>query len=253
MVQSVRHRTRTPNIAKPIPPHWLRAVTLKVTKTPHQDPFRGPISIEKYHMKRNQPRKMDPGIEDNPFEKILAKEFMERIERSRLIAICHRYPTDEQTRFSMKITLKKSKMEYLQHNNKIVTYAFKGTKYEAASCLYVADTCTVVSDEPAVGKLLKMEKKIPGLIVLAALVDGCLMSTAELKRYAQLPPLEVLQGQLVGILGAPAQRLSHNVQYHQMELSSALGRYVSDQNKPEEGVAAETATEAAAGPEMTQE
>lgn len=236
MVQSVRYRK--PNIIKPAPPHWLRAITLKVTKSPHLDPLRGPGSIEKFHKKKYQPHKPEPGIEGNPFERILAREFLEQIERARLIAICQRFQVDEATRFAMKVTLKKNKMEYLHHNNRIVNYALKGTKYEAASCLYVADTCTIVSDEPAVGKLLKVEKRIPGLIVLGALVDGRLMSTAQLKSYAKLPSLEVLQGQLVGILNSPAQRLAHNIQYHQMDLSSALGRYISDQTKPEESTAA---------------
>jgi len=161
MVQSVRHRTRAPNLRNPIPPHWLRAITLKVTKPPKLDPFRGPSTIEKYHKKKYQKWEREPGIEGNPFEKILAKEFLDRIERARLIAVCHRYPTDEHTRFGMKVTLKKSKMEYLHHNNRIVKYALMGTIYEAASCLYVADTCTIVSDEPSVGKLLKVEKKTP--------------------------------------------------------------------------------------------
>jgi len=76
------------------------------------------------------------------------------------------------------------------------------------------------------------------------------MSTAEMKRYAQLPSLEVLQGQLVGILGSPAQRLAHNIQYHQMELSSALGRYISDKSTPEEVT---SAAEAAESSENTQE
>ena len=65
-------------------------------------------------------------------------------------------------------------------------------------------------------QLLKLEKKIPGLVLLGGIVEERFMSVQDLKHYASLPSLHTLQGQLVSILSTPAQHLSQNLSANQV-------------------------------------
>ncbi|XP_047496082.1 39S ribosomal protein L10, mitochondrial-like [Penaeus chinensis] len=226
LVQTLRFRTRKPNLRKPAIPHWDRALVLKVT-----EPFY-PAKSSQEHPANNCNKKRSALQNDdkkvNPFEQILAQEFLEKIRNAKVVAIFHRNPMSAEDIFTMRLQLHKIKLEYLHYNNSIARLAFSGSEFDALLKLYESDTLTVVG-EASVAKLLKLEKKLVGLVLLAGVVEGRLMSVADMKRYAALPSLDGARGQLLSILSAPAQKLSQNMTSHQRELSSALGRYISDQ------------------------
>jgi large subunit ribosomal protein L10 len=46
----------------------------------------------------------------------------------------------------------------------------------------------------------------PGLRIKAGVIEGSLFSEAQMVRLADLPPLPVVQAQLLGVLNAPARR-----------------------------------------------
>ncbi|EJU03579.1 hypothetical protein DACRYDRAFT_64527 [Dacryopinax primogenitus] len=78
----------------------------------------------------------------------------------------------------------------------------------------VAALAYPVLDPPALAKLLRVldravpksseEKRKPRLQILAALVEGQVMSEPVLRETAKLPTLETLRAQIVGLLSAPA-------------------------------------------------
>lgn len=224
-VTAVRTRTRAPNLRRPAIPHWSRAVVLKLTKPIYKDPNEG-IHPRELCIKREKALQQQ-AKEVNPFEQILADEFLEKIENAKLVAVFHQLPMAESELFAARIQLNKINLQYLKHNNTIMRLAFAGTKYDALLKLYESTTCTFIGDDPAVAKLLKLEKKISGLVLVGGIVEGRFMCVQDLKDYAALPSLQTLQGQLVSILSTPAQHLSQNLTANQMELSSALSRHAA--------------------------
>lgn len=231
IIQIIRTGSRKPNIRKPAIPHWRRAVVLKLTEPIHVNPKKALHPVETCIKKEKFLLKQQKEI--NPFEQIIAKEFFEKIENAKLVAVFHQLPMSSADLYEARLQLNKINLEYLQLNNNIVKLAFTGTKYEAFLKLYESTTVTFVGDQPAVAKLLKLEKKIPGLFLIGGIVENRFMSIHDLKRYAELPSLQSLQGQLVGTLSYPIQSLSRSLAYHQMELSSSLSRYITDQTLPE--------------------
>lgn len=232
LLQTVRHRTRIPNLRRPAIPHWRRAVILELTKPQYEDPLKD-VPTSELCEKRQRFLKKDI-VEVNQFEQILAKELLAKVEESNVIIVFHRNPMSEPELFANRIQLSKIGLYYHHCNNKIVKLAYTGTKYEALLHLYHSRTATFLGTEVKIPRLLRMMKKIRGLVLMAGVVEGRLMSVTDLQRYAALPPLPALHGQLVGILNSPLQQLSQNLTYHQTELSGALGRYISDQTKTPE-------------------
>lgn len=69
---------------------------------------------------------------------------------------------------------------------------------------------------------MKLAAELPKLEIKAAVLDGRLLAAAEVKALAELPPHEVVLGQLLGLLQAPAARLLRTLN----EPSASLARLV---------------------------
>lgn len=66
-----------------------------------------------------------------------------------------------------------------------------------------------VDDIPAVAKaLVDIAKEGETLQIKAAIVDGTIYGGAKVRRLAELPPLDVVRGQLMGVLQAPGRRVA---------------------------------------------
>lgn len=225
LVQTFRHRSRKPNLRRPAIPHWQRAVVLKVTEPMYEDSMKDIHPAEICKQKEDKQKNIK---QVNPFEQILARELLENVEKSKMVAIFHRNPMSSADLFAVRVQLSKIGMFYQHHNNSVAKLAFTGTKYEALLQLYQSHAATFTSDELRVAKLLKLQKKMSGVVLLAGVVEGRLMSVSDLQRYAALPSLSMLQSQLVGILNAPLQQFTQSLSHHQTELSVSLNSHVSD-------------------------
>jgi large subunit ribosomal protein L10 len=99
----------------------------------------------------------------------------------------------------------------------------------------------VVTGEKDMAPVAKIFKTFAAEFKIAALkvgfIDRTVLSTAELETLADLPPREVLQAQLLGLLLSPATRLVRLLN----EPSSALARLLKAKSE-KEGVSAQAAT-----------
>ncbi|XP_076047376.1 large ribosomal subunit protein uL10m-like [Oratosquilla oratoria] len=146
LTQLVRFRTRTPDIRKPIPQHRLRAVALKLTK-PVYDKTLNPL----LPIKPVKPKIIK--AQENSFERILANEFYQILESSKVVAMVHRNPMGQKEIYKMKLLFHKSKMKYLWYSNTVAKLAMSGTYYEPLLPLYQSHTVTVVIEENSVAKV----------------------------------------------------------------------------------------------------
>jgi large subunit ribosomal protein L10 len=99
----------------------------------------------------------------------------------------------------------------------------------------------VVTGEKDMAPVAKIFKTFAAEFKIAALkvgfIDRTVLSTAELETLADLPPREVLQAQLLGLLLSPATRLVRLLN----EPSSALARLLKAKSE-KEGASAQAAT-----------
>ncbi|PNF29747.1 hypothetical protein B7P43_G11200 [Cryptotermes secundus] len=227
-LQFVRFRKRI-NIQRPAAPHYEKAKVLKVCKPYYLNPREG-MSLADLCEK---PIEVQPRNEDveNPYERILAREVLNWFNHSRLVAFFHSNPISAEDRFRTNIMLKKQNMYLKQYGKKVMRMALEDTKYEPVLTLFVSRNFMVFSPELQVGKLLKLNRRIPQLILMAAIVDDRFMSVNELVKYSNMPDLKTAQAGLVAVLNAAAVQLTQNLTHHQQTLLGHLQKHIELQQK----------------------
>lgn len=104
--------------------------------------------------------------EDNPFQRIIAKELLGFFERSRLTVFYHQNPITQRDKFKAFSMFYKQNMHYKNYGKKTMQLAVTGTKYEAILDFYCSRNITVFSEKPDIKTVLKITKKFPQLVLL---------------------------------------------------------------------------------------
>lgn len=112
---------------------------------------------------------------------------------------------------TLRNTLKSKGGEYKVIKNTLAIRASKGTTAEKATDYFVGPTGIALNyDDPiSIAKeILQFADKNEKLKVKCAIIDGALISAADLKVISKLPPKEVLLGMLAGTIQAPVTKLA---------------------------------------------
>jgi large subunit ribosomal protein L10 len=118
--------------------------------------------------------------------------------------------------------------------NRLAKRAVDGTKNASVTPLFSGPTAVFIGfrDPVAMAKVaVKLADEFPKLEIKGALLDGQVLPAAEVKALADLPPREVLLGQLLGLLNAPATQLLRTLN----EPGASLARLVDALAKRAEG------------------
>lgn len=225
LIQTLRYNRRV-NIQRPRPPHYERARIEVLCKPIYAKP------LEKYlpnsqKCKKTEEEAIRKFRIDNPFENILARQFLELYNGSRLIAICHKNVISAEDRFNMFIRFKRDGMTIKEHGKHLQHLALKGTKYESVLHLVEVHQVTIFCKEPKVEELLKNLKKTPQIILLAAIIDGYFANVAQVDQYAKLKDISHARAQLVSVLNSAAQSIVTGLNQHQTMLVAGLDQYVN--------------------------
>lgn len=110
----------------------------------------------------------------------------------------------------------------------------KGTRYE--SLLTFWNSTPVLSNQyvafcPEIkpDALLKMEKRIPELFLMAVMVENRIVKKKDIQDMTKMPTLETLRGELCGILQMPVRKTMSLLQHDSRMLTTNLQQYVKDQ------------------------
>ncbi len=106
--------------------------------------------------------------------------------------------------------LRRASGEYKVVKNRLARRAIEGSPLEGLAPHLTGPTGLVISkqDPVALAKALQaFARTAPLLQIKVGYVEGQLLKPAELRALAELPPREVLLGQVVGALQAPVARL----------------------------------------------
>ncbi|MBF0558088.1 MAG: 50S ribosomal protein L10 [Nitrospirae bacterium] len=110
--------------------------------------------------------------------------------------------------------LKEAGAEYKVAKNTLINIAVKGTPIEAAKDCFVGPTGVAFGyDDPvaAAKKVLEYSEKNEKLKIKSGIVEGKLLSVAELKSLSKLPSRTVLLCMMAGTFQAPAAKLAGNL------------------------------------------
>lgn len=219
------------NIQKPRAPHYDRALFNAVT-----EPFiPRPTITQECYQKRLEKEFVGANVKpDNPYETIIAKEVLNWLNHSKLVAIFHVNSIKADEMFKVKVAFHKENMHVKAYGKTILGKAMQGNQYEPLLPLFCSSNCIVFSEEPKIGQLLKIVKKTPQLILLGGVVENRLLSKNELIDLAKLPNLTTARAQLVGVLNSVGAGLVGNLQAHQTNLCNLLDLHAKPKNSDDD-------------------
>ena len=94
--------------------------------------------------------------------------------------------------------------------NRLAKRAIDGGRYASLSGMLKGPTALIIGfkDPVAIAKVaVKLADEMPKLEIKGAVLDGQVVPAAGVKALAALPPKEIVLGQLLGLLQAPATQL----------------------------------------------
>jgi large subunit ribosomal protein L10 len=98
--------------------------------------------------------------------------------------------------------------------NSLMKLVFDEAGVDAPDDVFVGTTAIgfATDDIPAVAKaIVDLAKEGEALAVKGAIVEGQVFTRAQVERLADLPPLPVVQAQLLGVIQAPSRRMASTV------------------------------------------
>lgn len=236
LLASVRHKARI-NIQKPKQPHWEKARFQRLTQPQLPDPERLLLAphdgcFHAVEVQREQ--------QANPLEVLIGNQLRETCENARLMVFFHRNSMSMGEIHKAWQMLRRGGFTYHKlFNNRIAEHAFSDSRLSAVLQLCRSHTSLVTCPEPRVAQLLKLQKRLPQLVVIGGVVDSRFMCVSELEGCAQLPSLDVLRAQFCHLLGSQAAGLSASLGHHQAALVRTLTAHAAP--APEDSAGTEAA------------
>lgn len=218
---AVRHKARI-NIQKPKLPHWRKAQFQRLT----EPKFPATADLLSSHRGCYLAVEVPQPKENNPLEVLISTKLREVCDSSELMVFFHRNSMSMTEIHKAWQMLKRSGFTYHKlFNNVIARHAFAGSHLEPVLQLCQSHTSLITCQEPRVAQLLKLQKKLPQLVVLGGVVEGRFMSAAHLQDYSKLPDLATQHAQLSSLLAGPAAVVSASLNHHQAALVRSLAEY----------------------------
>jgi large subunit ribosomal protein L10 len=115
---------------------------------------------------------------------------------------------------SLRAQAREKGAEFHVVKNRLAQRVFEAAGIEMPDDLFTGSTAFGVAFEetPGIAKIIKdFGKDQPALKIKAGFMDGKLLSADEVNALAELPPLPVVRGQLLGTILAPASQLVRTI------------------------------------------
>ena len=180
-----------------------------------------------------------PDREIHPYDKLLAEDMKRELSFSKMICFFHTNVLTNREKKEFRNVFQREDMLLRYYNEDVAQLAMAGTKHESALHLcrtlnwtvLQKDVTILFSSEPQVSKLLKLTKKCPQLILMAAIIDDRFLSVEDLKNYNRLPDLETLRTQLSYTLSMATKSIVDKTIDPISRLTNNIDLYIKDQNK----------------------
>uniref|UniRef100_A0A1B6KHQ5 Large ribosomal subunit protein uL10m n=1 Tax=Graphocephala atropunctata TaxID=36148 RepID=A0A1B6KHQ5_9HEMI len=224
----VRNSNRI-NVQKPRPPHYKRAQIEHLVKPKYFERGERELwfipSASQCIKQEEEEAKKRCREQDNPYERLLAKDLRNWFLKSKLIAFFHCNPIKYDDKFEVEVRLRKEGMYLKKMGKHTVNMALEGTPYISVMPLFATHTEIVFCSEPKVDKLLKIAGKMRQHVLLAAVVEDRLLSVSQLRALRQVKDLTTARAQLVSVLNAAQSQLVSGLTYHQSSIAEGLRQF----------------------------
>ncbi|XP_011554640.3 39S ribosomal protein L10, mitochondrial [Plutella xylostella] len=210
------------NIQKPRPAHYDKQLLLDLTQPVYRTPKHEKTEIS---LCTKGVSKWNKAEIDNPFERILAKECLDWFNTSKMVVFLHMNSINMEDKLPIYASLKRNKMTMRRYGKKIISMATTGTRYEAVQHLFVSQQELIFGQPEDIGKLLKILKKAPQMVVLVGIIEDRLMSKNELMEFSQLPNIDVARSQLCSVLQSAGSSIVGQLQQSQQMLVGHLDKH----------------------------
>lgn len=124
----------------------------------------------------------------HPYEVILSKELKKYWDASRMILFYHLPPLADRTQREVRNIFFKQEFQFHAYSANVMKLAVSETPYKSALHLYDSNTAVVFSETIAIGKLLKINRKIQqqGVAFLAGIIDDVFYSKNQVQEIGEL-------------------------------------------------------------------
>ncbi len=145
-----------------------------------------------------------------PEKKYLVEEASKHLDKSNYVFLADFTRINVEQTGELRESLAKEQAEFHVIKNSILGVAAKVREYPDLSQWLNGQTAIIVggNNPSGVAKILKdFFKKTEKVDVKVGILDSQLLTAGDVKVLADLPPIEVIKAQLLGLLNTPAQRL----------------------------------------------
>ena len=164
---------------------------------------------------------------DRTGKKILIESLHEMFNQVSLIVVTHQTGLTVSESTALRVKIREVGAGFKVTKNRLTKLALKGTDYESISDLFVGPTAIAYSIDPiaAAKAVVEYAKKNNKLAVIGGSMDGNRLDRLQIEALAELPSLDVLRSQLLGVVNGPAQKLATLLQTPASQLARVLNAY----------------------------
>ena len=140
----------------------------------------------------------------------LRSKMNEDFSEAGLVVVTHYSGLTVAEMSALRDAVRKQDAKFRVTKNRITRLALAGTQYEQLADLMVGPTAISSSVDPiaAAKAVVEFAKKNEKLISRGGIMNGKVLSVAEIKALGELPSLDQLRGKLVGLIQAPAAQIA---------------------------------------------
>lgn len=171
----------------------------------------------------------------------LVAQYMDLLDKSEAIFLTDYTGMDVKAMDSLRDKMYEVNGAYHVTKNTLLQYALEQAEMPVPTDLLIGQVATgfAMGEVPALAKaLVDFAKVEDNLELRGAIVGGELLSVDEVDRLANLPSLDQLRAQIIGLVNAPAQNIVSAVTNGVRQIMNVLDAYAKNEDEAVEEAAA---------------
>ena len=142
------------------------------------------------------------------------QKLKDEIKESSSVIVAHYDGLSVSETDSLRKEMRDNGAKFKVTKNRLTKIALADTPYESIADLFVGPTAIAYSSDPVVPAKVSVifEKKFENFKIIGGSYDGKKIDIDKINFLATLPSLDQIRGKLLGLLNAPAQKITSVVQ-----------------------------------------
>lgn len=159
---------------------------------------------------------------------MVASDLHNILKDNRLVAVYHFNDLSTEEWNSVRFQLMNAGVRLKVLPSKVAAKALESTRYQNLSLLFKgASAIAYGRDSTSLAPLLSGTKTVAKLHLLGGILDDQLFTPKGLHKYAALPSIDALRGEMIGLLVSPKLAITQVTQASYQRLSTLLGQICS--------------------------